>query len=49
MKIKPILAELYKNLYLPLDEYRALPESQILYTNIDVLSQLESYHLPEIT
>lgn len=49
MKIKPILAELYKNLDLPLDEYRALPESQILYTNIDVLSQFESYHLPEIT
>lgn len=49
MKIKPILAELFKNIALPIDEYGSLPEAQFFFNNIPILEEVERFHLPEVT
>lgn len=49
MKIKPILAELFKNIALPMDEYRSLKEAQFFFDHISLLEEVEHFHLPEIT
>ena len=49
MTAKEMLAQLASNIDLPLDKYTVLDAAVALSKNFDLLSKLESFHLPEVT